>query len=189
VRSWTLLSAALVFALAACGQSASTNADAQTKGAASAQAAPEAAARSSEALSNADKAAILQANHLTANAQGLVRNECSDMVTPQFIPADVGLGNTVLFVMVGGPNGGYTCYGDGPDLHLMKRDGAGWRQIYGNRGGAMVILPTTHNGAHDLAFGGPGMSHALYRWNGSDYEQAGEVFDDAIGNAIILPNT
>lgn len=183
MRSWTSLSAALAFALAACGQPAPSNADAQTKGDA-APASPAADATPSDA----DKAAILRVNHLSANAQGLVLNECNDMVMPQFIPADVGLGNTVLFVMVGGPNGGYTCYGDGPDLHLMKRDSGGWRQIYGNRGGALAILSTTHNGAHDLAFGGPGMSHTRYRWNGSSYEQAGEVSDDAIGSALILPN-
>jgi hypothetical protein len=139
-------------------------------------------------VSAADKTAILTANHLHANPLGLVRNECGDMVTPQFVPAEVGLGNTILFAMVGGPDGGYTCYGDGPDLHLMQKEGTAWREIYGNRGGAMVILPATHDGAHDLAFGGPGMSHARYQWNGHDYAQHGEIADGATGNATMLPN-
>jgi len=142
----------------------------------------------STSVGEADKAAILAANHLEANPLGLVRNECGDMVTPQFIPANVGLGDTILFVMVGGPDGGYTCYGDGPDLHLMKKDPAQWREIYASRGGFMVILPTTHGGAHDLAFGGPGMSHARYRWNGASYAQSGEVSDDELSAAPSLPS-
>ncbi|MFT3729400.1 MAG: hypothetical protein QM759_16370 [Terricaulis sp.] len=175
-----LMMALSALALAACSKSDSGDAHAQTA-AATAQA-------GAAAVSAADKTAILTANHLHANALGLVRNECGDMVTPQFIPADVGLGVTVLFVMVGGPDGGYTCYGDGPDLHLMRKDGAAWSEIYDSRGGYMVILPAMHNGAHDLAFGGPGMSHARYQWNGHVYDQHGEVADEQISNAPSLPN-
>ena len=126
MRSIALSTAAFGFLLSACGQPAPSSADAQTK-----PTAPTVQSAASATLSDVDKAAILHANHLNANAQGLVRNECGDMVTPQFIPADVGLGNTILFVMVGGPNGGYTCYGDGPDVHLMKHEGDSWREIYG----------------------------------------------------------
>jgi hypothetical protein len=168
--------------LVACGQPAAT-ADAQAQTQSS-----HAATAPALALGNADKTAILSANHLAANAHGLVRNACGDMVTPQFIRADVGLGNTILFVMVGGPNGGYTCYGDGPDLHLMKQDNGVWREIYANAGGYMVILSSTHNGAHDLAFGGPGMQHPRYSWNGRQYMHAGDIPDEQIGNAAVLPN-
>lgn len=183
MRIAQILSASAIFALAACGQAAApSSADAQSTTPTSAT-----TAANTEATA-AEKTAILAALHLSADARGLVMNECNDRVTPTYTPADVGLGRTILFAMGGGPNGGYTCYGDGPDLHLMQRAGAGWREIYGSRGGFMVILPTTQNGAHDLAFGGPGMSHARYRWSGSTYAQAGEVSDDAIGNAQTLPN-
>lgn len=180
-----VLAASVALMLAACSKAGESDAQAQTQTAPVTVTTAEAA---SPGVGAADKAAILAANHLEANPLGLVRNECGDMVTPQFVPADVGLGNTILFVMVGGPDGGYTCYGDGPDLHLMKKDGAAWREIYGNRGGFMVILPTTQRGAHDLAFGGPGMSHARYRWNGTVYDQSGEVSDDQLGNATSLPS-
>ena len=181
MRSIALSLAAFGFFLSACGQPAPSNADAQTK--------PTASAVQSAAgltLSDADKTAILHANHLNANAQGLVRNECGDMVTPQFIPADVGLGNTILFVMVGGPNGGYTCYGDGPGLYLLKHEGAAWRQIYTSRGGYMIILPTMHHGAHDLAFGGPGMSFPTSYYTGTTYGAGGEI-SDLPANAPTLP--
>jgi len=170
-------------ALAACGQAASTS---------PAQAQPSttnAAPAPAIAASAADKTAILQAVHLSADAHGQVMNECGDRVAPQYIAADVGLGQTILFVMIGGPNGGYSCYGDGPGLWLMKHDGAAWRAIYTTRGGSMIILPTTHNGAHDLAFGGPGMSHTTSRWNGSAYAAGPDIADDAIpASAPALPN-
>lgn len=174
--------AAGALALAACGKS---GADARAEPAVTATVETPSAA---SPVTAADRDAILTANHLSANPLGLVRNECGDMVTPQFVAADVGLGNTILFVMVGGPDGGYTCYGDGPDLHLMRKEGAAWREIYGNRGGSMIILPALHNGAHDLAFGGPGMSHARYKWDGHTYNLDGEIADEAVGNATVLPN-
>jgi hypothetical protein len=184
MRRFVLAAGAAALSLAACGKAGESDAHAET------QTAPVTvtAAEAPSPVNAADKAAILTANHLEANPLGLVRNECGDMVTPQFIPADVGLGNTILFVMVGGPDGGYTCYGDGPDLHLMRKEGAAWREIYGNRGGFMVILPSTHGGAHDLAFGGPGMTHARYQWNGRVYDQNGEIPDEGIANATTLPN-
>lgn len=170
----------LVFALAACGQAAApSNADAQTT-------APGAASASGEATA-AERAAILAALHLSADRSGQVMNECGDRVAPTYSPADVGLGRTILFGMGGGPIGGYTCYGDGPDLHLMKSEGAAWRDIYSTRGGFMVILPTKHNGANDLAFGGPGMTHSTSRWTGTTYGAGPEIDDSAISGGVTLP--
>ena len=185
MRTFRLLSGAvLMLAAVACGQPAN-NAQAQPNHATATAVVPAAPAG---ALGAADKTAILTGVHLHADARGLVMNECGDAVTPQYIPADVGLGQTILFVMVGGPNGGYSCYGDGPDLHLMKHDGAAWREIYATRGGMIIILPTTHNGAHDLAFGGPGMSHATSRWTGTAYGAGPDIADDAIpASAPVLP--
>lgn len=170
------------FVLAACGQAANpTSADAQP--ASNAASAPAAGA-----VSSADKTAITHALQMSADAHGLVMNECGDKVEPQYLRADVGLGETVLFVMTGGPNGGYSCYGDGPGLWLMRRQGAAWQAIYTTRGGSMIILPTKHNGANDLAFGGPGTSHATSRWTGSAYGAGPDIADDALPtNAQILP--
>lgn len=178
------ISTTLIFVLAACGQAAAPgNAEAQPAAQApAAQVANGAAAT----LSAADQTAILATQHLRADAHGLVMNECNDRVTPQFLHADVGLGETVLLVMVGGPNGGYTCYGDGPGLYLLKHEGAAWREIYTSRGGYMIILPTMHHGARDLAFGGPGMSFPTSYYNGTTYGAGGEI-SDLPANAPSLP--
>lgn len=184
MRTFNVLSALAAFALAACGQAAAPN-DAQAQPA-QAQAAAGAANGSPATLSAADRTAILATQQLRADAHGLVMNECNDRVTPQFLHADVGLGETVLLVMVGGPNGGYTCYGDGPGLYLLKHEGAAWRQIYTSRGGYMIILPTMHHGAHDLAFGGPGMSFPTSYYTGTTYGAGGEI-SDLPANAPTLP--
>jgi hypothetical protein len=183
MRIAQIISASAIFALAACGQAAApSSADAQP----SAQTST--AATSSTEATAAERTAILTALHLSADARGLVMNECNDTVTPSYIPADIGLGRTILFAMGGGPNGGYTCYGDGPDLHLMRADGAAWREVWANRGGYMVILPTTHNGAHDLLYGGPGMSHPWDRWDGSRYAPGGDMAESAMpADAVMLP--
>lgn len=71
----------------------------------------------------------------------------------------------------------------------MKHDGAAWHAIYTTRRGSIIILPTTHHGVHDLAFGGPGMSHATSRWTGATYGAGPDLADDAIpASAQILPN-
>jgi hypothetical protein len=179
---------ALLLLIAACGQQAQNSADAQTKPAApdAAQATSAAPASAGPAI-DAEKAAILAALQLHADGRGLVVNECNDPVTPGFVPADVGLGRTILFVMVGGPSLA-SCYGDGPDLHLMREQGGAWREIYATRGGMLVILPTRHNGANDLAFGGPGMTHATSRWTGSAYAAGPDIDDSAIpASAVMLP--
>ena len=182
MRIMQSVAAVIVIALAACGQPAATStAEAQP---ASAATAPAPAAAPATA---AEKAAILRAMHMTANARGLVMNECNDLVQPQFVPADVGLGRTILFVMTGGPNGGFTCYGDGPGLWLMRADGVAFREVYTSRGGYMAIMPAKHSGANDLVFAGPGFSHPSSRWNGSAYVAGPEVSDEALANAQTLP--
>jgi hypothetical protein len=180
--SRVLSTIAIACVLAACGQAAApNNAEAQPAG----QTAPAAPAANAP-VSEAEKTAILAALHLRANPRGLVMNACNDLVAPQYVPVDVGVGRTVLFAMVGGPSM-YTCYGDGPDLHLMQQNGAGWTAIYENSGGFMVVLPSAHRGARDLAFGGPGFEHGKYEWNGTSYVQHGAVGDEALANAQVYP--
>lgn len=174
-----LLPAALFLALAACGQAAAPNtAEAQT-----------AQTATPGAPTVADQTAILRAVGLTAGRDGKVENECGDRVTPQFVPAEMGgaVGTAILFVMVGGESMA-SCYGDGPGLWLMKREGATWRSVYDSRGGYLAILPTQHNGVHDIAFAGPGFDHPLYTWNGMTFVAADRGIADAqMENATILP--
>ena len=114
----TMILAGVTFVAAACGPAATkTQAQAQPTAPTQTAATPAPTAPPANAPATAaDKAGILRAMQLSANARGLVMNECNDRVEPQYIPADVGLGRTILFVMAGGPNGGYSCYGDGPGL-------------------------------------------------------------------------
>lgn len=179
MRLITTLSAALLLILAACGPpAATTEAGAQTN-----------AADPAGAVTDAEKAAILSALELRANAQGQVTNECGELVTPQFLPADLGpgVGRAVAFAIGGGPNMA-SCYGDGPLVQLLRNSGGAWTQIYMNRGGPMIILATQHNNANDLADGGPGFSFPVWEWNGSTYADANrQVADSALGDARYLP--
>jgi len=173
------LSAALVFALVACGQTAApSDADAQQSGSAV-----------SAEVTAAERGAILAALGTNGNPAQL-ENECGEMVTPQFLVADLGsgVGRAVAFVMEGGPNTA-SCYGDGPLVQVMQAHGGGWREIYQNRGGGLIILPTTHNNANDLADGGPGFSFPVWEWNGAEYVDANrQVPDSALNEARFLPN-
>ena len=160
MRSLTGAATLLSLALAGCGPSAVT-ADAR-------------------ALTDADRAAILGALHLSANAEGLVLNECGELSMPQFLPAELGgrVGTAVLFAMSGGPTTA-SCYGDGPDLHLLVREATGWREIYAARGRMLIILPTSTGGVRDIGDGGPGFSFPVWTWNGSLYVPAGREVSDA----------
>lgn len=173
----TFFAASLFLAIAACGQAAAPSAaDAQTQ--------------SPGALTDADRSAILNAIGLSAaNAQGQVINECDELVTPQYMPAELGgdVGTAILFGIGGGPNMA-TCYGDGPLLHLMMRDGVGWRQVYTDRGGMLIILPTSTRGVHDIADGGPGFSFPVLQWNGRAYAHTNrEIGDSELDGATFLP--
>jgi hypothetical protein len=173
MRILNAVSVSLFLALAACGQNGPSTADAQPAG----------------APSDSDRAAILGALNLTANAQGQVMNECGELSTPQFLPVELGadIGAATLFAISGGPNMA-TCYGDGPDLHLFVRDGAGWREVYSARGRMLIILPTSTRGVHDIADGGPGFSFPVWTWNGTAYAPANrEVGDSALDGATFLP--
>lgn len=131
-------------------------------------------------LTDTDRTAILRTLRLSADANGRVMNECGELTTPQFLPAELGgvIGTAVLFAISGGPNMA-TCYGDGPDLHLFLRETAGWREIYSARGRMLVILPTATGGVRDLADGGPGLSFPVWAWNGTRYAPAGRDISDA----------
>jgi hypothetical protein len=143
------------------------------------------------AVTDADRAAILGVLGLTASADGEIMNECGELSTPQFLPAELGgsVGTATLFAMSGGPNTA-TCYGDGPDLHLFRRDGASWREIYSARGRVLIILPTSTGGVRDIGDGGPGFSFPVWVWNGSAYAPADrEIGNDELSgaNAKYLP--
>ena len=99
------------------------------------------------------------------------------------------VGTATLFAIPGGPNIA-ACYGDGPDLHLMMRDGARWREIYSARGRVLILLPTCTAGVRDIADGGPGFSFPVWTWNGSRYTPAEREISDAelsSINATYLP--
>lgn len=132
------------------------------------------------AVTDADRAAILGALRLSADAKGQVMNECGELVTPQFLPAELAgrAGTAVLFAMSGGPKFA-SCYGDGPKLHLLMREAAGWREIYAARGRVLIILPTSTGGVRDIGDGGPGFSFPVWTWNGTRYSPAGRDISDA----------
>lgn len=173
------ISASLLLVLGACGQvAAPADADAQPTASATAE------------VSEAEKSAILAALSLSANPQGQVRNECGDMVTPQFFVTDLGsgVGRAVAFVIGGGPSAA-ACYGDGSLVQLMRNENGAWREIYQVRGGMMIILSTAHNGANDLAAGGGGFSFPVAQWNGAAYVGVGRtVADSELGDARFVPN-
>jgi hypothetical protein len=175
------ISASLFFALAACGQAAApTEADAQTAAA---------TAQSGEATA-AERAAIITALHLRANASGQVQNACEEMVTPQFNVADVGSGpgRVIAFTIGGGPNM-LTCYGDGALTIFMRQNNGAWGEIWRGQPGGAIILSTQHNNGNDIATGGPGFSFPVSQWNGTTYVNANRtVADSALGDAHFLPN-
>jgi hypothetical protein len=176
MRTMKAISFAICLALAACGQAAApSEAGAQTGGA-------------SAQVTAADRTAILTAMSLRANAQGQVRNECGDMVTPTFTPVDLGagVGPAIAFMIGGGPSMA-SCYGDGPLTVIYRNAGGAWREIYQQRGGTPAILPGQHNGGNDLAAGGPGFSFPVWQWNGSTYAFANrEVPDSALNDARFI---
>ncbi|MEX1993248.1 MAG: hypothetical protein WD929_01190 [Steroidobacteraceae bacterium] len=148
-------------------------------------------AAASRSFAEADRAAILEALRLTANAEGRVVNECGDLTTPEFLPAELGgsVGTAILFAIGGGPSMA-ACYGDGPDLHLFMRAGAGWREIYSARGRYLIILSTSTSDVRDIADGGPGFSFPVWTWNGTTYAPANREISDAelsSMNATYLP--
>jgi hypothetical protein len=172
---------ALALAMTACGQPAATNTDAAAEPAAAG------ATTASGEVTAEERAAILAALSLSADGSGQVINECGDRVTPQFSAQDLGAGRTIAFAIGGGASIA-SCYGDGPLVQLMRNNGGAWTEIYQNRGGYMIVLSSKHNGANDLADGGPGFSFPVSQWNGSTYESANrQVADSALGDARFIP--
>ena len=173
MRMLKAISVSIFLAAAACGQAATpADADAQTAG----------------ALTDADRAAIMQTLDFRPDAAGMVENACGSRVTPQFAAADLGgeVGVAQLVVVPGGDTP--TCYGDGPGaMMLVRREGDTFRLIYSNQGGFFVILPTETNGVHDIAHGGPGFQHPVFAWNGAEYARAGSIADGDMGEATFLP--
>ena len=182
----------LTLLLSACGSGNDQAREADASAAVAATtpaAAPVSPSTSSSSIADDDRAALLSTLKLTADAKGQVLNECGERITPQLLSVDLGkgVGRAVLVVMTGGPQQA-SCYGDGPGLTLMRQADAGWKEIYSSRGGFLLVMPELHNGAHEIAFGGPGVSHPVWHWNGTEYEPSKrEVSDDKIGNAVTLP--
>ena len=137
----------------------------------------------------AEKVAILKLVGLKPDAQGRVKNECGESVAPRFLGITLGapVGDGTVLVIEGGPTTA-SCYGDGPDLHVMRREPAGYREIYAMRGGMMIVMPAAAGEARDIAWGGPGFSFPLWKWNGRVYEQTRRtVSDKDIEKASIYP--
>jgi hypothetical protein len=182
MRFHQAVTAALFFALTACGQAAApADADAQTT---------QGAAATSGAVTDAERAAVLAALSLRANGQGQVQNECGDMVVPQIEPVDLGSGpgRVIMFAIGGGPSAA-ACYGDGPLVVFMRQNNGAWGEIWQKRGGSAIILSTQHRGGADIAAGGPGFSFPVSEWNGATYVNANrEVADSALGDARFVPN-
>lgn len=134
-------------------------------------------------VSPADKAAVLQAAHVTLDARGLVKNACDEKVAPTFTAVEIaGLGTTILMVLPGGPNTA-TCYGDGPgQLSLFQRTPAGFKLIFEAQG-YIGVLATSTGGVRDIAVGGPGFSSPVYVWNGSAYAASRRTVSDAVYGA------
>lgn len=179
MRILKAISASLLFALAACGQAAAPpEADAQTTPAQSTD------------VTAAERSAILAALSLRANGQGQVENECGELVTPQFLVADIGSGpgRVIAFAIGGGPNM-VSCYGDGGLTIFMRQNNGVWGEIWQNRPGGAIVLSTQHNNGNDIANGGPGFSFPVSQWNGTAYESTGRtVADSALGDARFIPN-
>jgi|GEM_PF-3462367 len=173
--------ASLFLALAACNQAlAPTEAGAQSAG----TVAPGGDIPASE------RTAILAALNMRANSAGQVENECGEFVQAQFLAADIGPGpgRVVAFNIGGGPST-ISCYGDGSLVIFMRHNNGAWEQIYQNRGGGAIVLPTQHNGGNDIADGGPGFSFPVRHWNGATYVSANRtVADSALGEARFIPN-
>ena len=168
MHSFKVFLAAIAFVLAACGVAAAQNGPAQAN------------------LSPAERTAILKMMKLTADAKGQVMNECGDKVTPSFLAADLGgaVGTATLFAIGGGPSMA-TCYGDGPDLHLFKKEGSNFREIYSARGRMLVIMPGKTKGVRDIVDGGPGFSFPLWQWNGKTYANSGRMVPDSALNGAV----
>ncbi len=175
------ISASLFLALAACGQTAApTEAEAQTA----------AATTQNNDVSAAERNAILTALSMHADSQGQVENECGERVTPRFLVADIGggPGRVIAFDIGGGPNT-ISCYGDGTLTIFLRQNNGAWGEIWQNRGGGAIVLPTQHNNGNDIAAGGPGLSFPVWQWNGAAYENANRtVADSALGDARFIPN-
>ena len=175
--------------LPACGSGSGNDQFREADASATTTVAPVATSTSASSIADGDRTSVLKALELTPDAKGLVLNECGDRIMPQLLPVDIGkgVGTAVLVVMTGGPSLA-SCYGDGPGLTLMRQVDGGWKQIYSSRGGFLAIMKDTHNGAQDLVFAGPGLSHPLFTWNGTTYVQAGrEMPDERLEGTTILP--
>ena len=174
------ITAALLVALAACGQAAApTEADAQT------------ATTQSGDVTGDERNAILAALQMPVTGGGKVANECGEAVTPQFIVADIGSGpgRVIAFNIGGGPNM-ISCYGDGSLTIFLRQNASGaWEQIWENRPGGAIVLSTQHNNGNDIADGGPGFSFPVWEWNGTTYVNANRtVADSQLGDARFIPN-
>lgn len=132
---------------------------------------------------------LAKAAGMTLNVDGRIRNACDEDVTPIVSDIDFGgaVGITSLLVIPGG-EAMPTCYGDVPgDMYLFATDGEGYRQVF-QGGGYIMVLPTTQNGVHNFALGGPGMIFPVFSWDGSTFVSSGSISNDDLSAMGTLPS-
>lgn len=135
----------------------------------------------SPALAAPDAAELGVALGIKIGDGGTIENACGEVVETSVTAIDFGgaVGTAWLLLIPGGPNT-LTCYGDVPgDMYLAVADGATYREVFAG-GGYIEVLPSDHGGVHDFALGGPGFSFPLYVWNGTEFEQNGEISDEQL---------
>jgi len=132
---------------------------------------------------------LAKAAGMSINADGSIHNACDEDVTPLVSEIDFGgaVGTAELLVIPGG-QAMPTCYGDVPgDMYLFATDSAGYRQIF-QGGGYIMVLPTTQNGVHNFALGGPGMTFPVFSWDGTTFAPSGSISNDDLSGLGTLPS-
>jgi hypothetical protein len=126
-------------------------------------------------LTAADRRALIAEAGYEADSSGKVENVCGEMVSPEFVPADIGgsVGVAELVVIPNGPNSA-DCYGEGPgDMYLMRRTARGFHTVFADSGPIAILSSTGTDDVHDIAVSGRGDGIPVFRWDGDDYVSAG----------------
>lgn len=132
---------------------------------------------------------LAKAAGATITADGRIRNACDEEVTPSVAEIAFGgaVGTASLLVIPGG-EAMPTCYGDVPgDMYLFVEDGGAYRQVF-QGGGYIMVLPTTQNGVHNFALGGPGTTFPVFAWDGSTFVSSGSISNDDLSAMGTLPS-
>ena len=132
---------------------------------------------------------LAKAAGMPITASGLIRNACDEELTPSVAEIDfAGAVGTALLLVIPGGDAIPTCYGDVPgDMYLFVEDGGAYRQVF-QGGGYIMVLPTTQNGVHNFALGGPGMTFPVFAWDGSTFVSSGSISNDDLSAMGMLPS-